>query len=312
MKVKLTCCVIAMGMLFLPCFSMALETQKIIPSDNFAITPTPESELLKNEESVEPPKLFANQFLEFGLMYHYFDYKEDIDPPGKSTEKGWLPGFYLGWSYNKKNDIYSKVLIEFSYGETEYDGTTQSGTPISFSNDNDQFLFRGEWNIGYNFVIAKDISLKPYAGYGYRYWSRGDAKVTATYASYKERYYWHYLPVGMRADVTLGDKLFIEPNAGFRWMFYGRMTAYLSELDPGYNDPEFKLGNKLGWYAEIPVRYKFSPYWSVVVKPWYEYSKIGKSNDDDLTYCGYYDGTYYEPASRTHQYGLNVGLVASY
>ena len=312
MKVTLTCCVIVLSIVFLPCFSIAQETPKIDPSESFAITPTPDSDLLKNEENVERRKLFANHAFEFGLMCHYFDYKEDIDPPGKSTEKGWLPGLYLGWTYNKKNDVYSKVFFEFSYGETEYDGTTQSGTPISFSDDNRQFLFRGEWNIGYNFAVTKNISLKPYVGYGYRYWLRGEANVTATYASYEERYYWHYLPLGVSAEFTISDKLVIEPNAGIRWMFYGKMRAYISDLDPGYSDPEFKLGKKLGWYAEVPLRYKFSQYWSVAVKPWYEYSKIGKSNDVDLTYYGYYDGTYYEPSSRTHQYGLNVGFVASY
>lgn len=312
MKAKLTCCMISMCIVFLPCFSMALETHTMDPLVNFAITATPDADLLKQEESVEPRKLFANQAFEFGVMYHYFDYKEDVPASRKSTETGWLPGFYLGWSYNKKNDVYSKVFLEFSFGDTEYDGTTQSGTPITFSDDNHQFLFRGEWDIGYNFAVTKNISIKPYVGYGYRNWSRGQSKVTATYASYKERYYWHYFPAGVSAEFNMGDKFFIEPNAGIRWMFYGKMTAYMNELDPGYNDPEFKLGNKIGWYAEIPLRYKFSEIWSVVVKPWYERSEIGESDTVPLTYYGTIWGYAYEPSSKTNQYGVNVGFVATY
>jgi opacity protein-like surface antigen len=86
-------------------------------------------------------------------------------------------------------------------------------------------------------------------------------------------------------------------------MFYGRMTAYFSELDPASGDLEFKLGNRVGYYAELPVRYKFSPSWSLVVKPWYEYSQIGQS---DIV-----DG-FYEPSSTTNLYGVNLGVVYSF
>jgi hypothetical protein len=297
----------------LPCFSSAAETQIINPPVHLAIAASPDSDIVINKESFEPQKAFAHQSFEFGMMYHYFDYKEDVSP-GKSKETGWLPGIFLGWNYNKKNAVYSKVLFEFSYGDTKYDGTDQSGTiPVTFDNDNGQFLFRGEWDIGYNFAVTKNISLKPYVGYGYRHWLRGETTLRSNgISSIKERYYWHYLPAGLSAEFTIGDKFSIEPNAGMRWMFFGKMRAYLSEYNSGNNDPEVELGNKLGWYAEIPIRYKFSQYWSVVVKPWYEYSAIGKSDTVAYTYYGIVDGYLYEPASKTHQYGVNVGLTVSY
>ena len=279
MKAKFTCTLIGLFFFALPVFTVAAEAQK----------------------------LSANQNFEISFMYYKFDYKEDLPAPFKSTENGWLPGVYIGWNYNKKNAVYSKVFFEFSYGDTEFDGTTQAGTPIKFSDDNHQFLFRGEWNIGYNFAVTKDISIKPYTGYGYRQWDRGYAKVTETYMSYKETYYWHYIPVGIGADFKIGERLVIEPNVGLRIMFYGKMTAYFSDLDPGYSDPEFKLGNKIGWYAEIPLMYKFSKSWSVVIKPWYEYSAIGQSDIVARTYYGALSGYFYEPASKTNQYGLNVG-----
>jgi len=272
----------------------------------------PDADILKDEQKGEDKKPFSYQNIELSLMYHYFDYKEDLPAPFKSTEKGWLPGIYLGWNYNKKNAIYSKIFFEFSFGDVEYDGTTQDGTPLTYSNNNEQYLFRGELNIGYNFAIAKNISLKPYVGYGYRRWSRGEKHITSTYASYNEKYYWHYFPVGITADFAIGDKLLIQPNAGLRFMFHGEMTAYWSELDDGFNDPTFKLGNKMGWYAEIPVTYKFSPTWAIVMKPWYEYSEIGKSDTEPITYYGSLYGYAYEPSSKTKQYGVNLGIVASF
>ncbi|MEN6320136.1 MAG: autotransporter outer membrane beta-barrel domain-containing protein [Syntrophaceae bacterium] len=271
----------------------------------------PDMDMLKGEQQTGEKKPFSYQNIELSLMYHYFDYKEDLSN-GKSTEKGWLPGIYLGWNYNKQNAVYSKIFIEFSYGNTEYDGTTQSGTAITYSDHNPQYLFRGEWDIGYNFAVTKNVSLKPYVGYGYRRWSRGEEHITSTYASYNEIYYWHYFPVGITADIAIGDKLLIQPNAGLRFMFYGKMTAYFSELDSGFNDPSFKLGNKTGWYAEIPVTYKFSQTWAIVMKPWYEYSAIGKSDTETITYYGSTWGYAYEPSSKTNQYGVNLGIVASY
>jgi hypothetical protein len=313
MKAKLMCAVISLFLLVLPCFSKAAEAQKNDPFMNNETTQNmPDMDLLKDEEKIKVKKPFSHQSFEFNFMYHYFDYQEDLPAPHKSTEKGWLPGITAGWKYNKNNDVYTKIFIEYSFGNATYDGTTTAGTPITFSDHNNQALFRFEWDIGYNIAISKSISLKPYVGYGYRNWSRGEANVTATYASYNEKYYWHYFPVGIMADFTIGDKLVIQPNAGLRIMFHGEMSANLSELDPGYNDPKFKLGNKTGWYAEIPVTYKFSQTWAIVMKPWYEYSEIGQSDTVPITYYGTIDGYAYEPSSKTRQYGVNVGVVASY
>jgi hypothetical protein len=298
MKAKVVCSVIGIFLLVLPGFSVAAEKQKGYP--------------FSDEKTTDTRKNLPNYNFEFGLMYWRLDYKEDLPAPKKSTENGWLPGVYLGFSYNKKNDFYSKIFFELSFGDVEFDGTTTAGTPIRFSTDNHQSFFRGELNAGYNFAVTGNISIKPYTGYGYRQWERGQATVTATYTSYKEKYYWHYIPVGVAADINCGKKVVIEPNVGLRIMFYGKMTAYFSELDPASNDPEFKLGNRIGYYAEVPLRYKFTEFWSVIIKPWYEYSEIGQSDTVDLTTNGVVTGAAYEPSSRTHLYGVNLGVVYSY
>jgi len=289
MKAKVACAIIGIFLLVLPGSPSAAEKQAEYP--------------LSSDKITDAQKNVPNYNLEFALMYLRLDYKEDIPAPGKSTESGWLPGVYLGFNYNKKNNFYAKIFVEFSYGDSEFDGTTQAGTPIKFSTDNSQTFFRGEVDVGYNFAVAQDVSIKPYAGYGYRQWIRGRASVTPTFTTYKERYYWHYIPVGVVAEINLGKWVVIEPNVGLRIMFYGRMTAYFSELDPASGDLEFKLGNRVGYYAELPVRYKFSPSWSLVVKPWYEYSQIGQS---DIV-----DG-FYEPSSTTNLYGVNLGVVYSF
>lgn len=245
--------------------------------------------------------------LEMALMLHYFDYKEDIPAPNKSTESGWLPGLYVGWELGKRNNLYMKFFMEISNGDLTYDGTTQSGEPIRFSKDNNQFLFRGEFNFGFNYSVSQKVSIIPYTGLGYRYWERGEDRGI----NYRELYDWLYLPIGVKVGIDLG-RVTIEPNIGIRAMFAGTMTAYFSDFDCRYSDPEFDLGNDVGCYAEIPVRIKLSPSWSLMFKPWYEHSRIGRSDYVSVYYAGHYDGTYYEPSSKTNQYGFNFGAVFSY
>jgi hypothetical protein len=261
----------------------------------------------------DPPEVFQKyRDVDISFMYHKFDYKEDLPSPLKSTEDGWLPGFSVAWSRHQKNTVYTRFLTEISSGDVTYDGTTQTGTPIRFTAHNHQFLFRGEFNVGFHFPVSGNLSLTPYTGYGYRFWMRGQAKSTPLYQTYSEEYSWHYWPLGIRADVRLSDRLSVVPNVGIRVMFRGTMTAFLSDLDHRYSNPEFSLGGKTGWFAEIPLKWKVSPSWSFVIKPWYEYSEIGGSDPVAVGYRGSYVGMYYEPSSKTTQYGLNCGMTFTY
>ena len=317
MKAKFVCAAIATLILFITSgFSAAAEVQNTnsVANENELSwdNPGPYPNPLSGRRDPANP---TNHF-DFGFMYWYVDYKEDVPPPGKSTEKGWLPGFYLGFDRNKGSSFYAKIFTEFSFGDDTYDGTTQTGTPISFSSDNYQFFFRGEINLGYNFAITPNISIIPYTGYGFRVWNRGQTQIRSidgmNVMTIKEEYSWHYIPVGIAADFKISNRFSIEPNAGARFMFYGKMDVMFSQLDPGFNNPDVKLGNRIGYYAEIPLRYRFSKNWSVILKPWYAYDEIGQSDTVDLTYYGQTVGALYEPPSVTHQYGINVGLSLSY
>jgi len=43
------------------------------------------------------------QYLEASFTPFHIDYREDVTPPLKSTESGWLPGFGLAYGYKGKN-----------------------------------------------------------------------------------------------------------------------------------------------------------------------------------------------------------------
>ncbi len=256
--------------------------------------------------------VYANESsFELGMTYNYFDYKEDINPPGKSNENGWLPGIYFDYAFRKKSIIYTKVHFNYSAADVTYDGSTRGGTPITYS-DQAAKLFRFEWDIGYPIPIGNDFTLIPYTGYGYRYWSRSQARATSTYISYKEVYNWHYIPVGIKADYKINDRWNIGGSVAANFMFGGKMTAYLSESIGGLNDVDFTLGNKVGFYTELPVTFRFTKNWALVLTPWYEYSAIGKSDNAAVTFGSTVLGYAYEPDSNTHQYGINLGVNLSF
>lgn len=238
---------------------------------------------------------------EMGFMHYYFDYKEDLIMPAKSTEYGWLPGVYLNYIFKKKSSIYAKVFLSYAAADITYDGSTQSGMPLKFTDQSAQ-MFKFEANIGYAIPIGKDFLLIPYLGYGYKWWERGESRYIADASWIQEVYKWHYIPVGIKADYNITEKLNIAASAAANFMFYGQMTAQFSYV--GGPDMDFTLGNRIGFYAEIPVTYKFTNNIGISITPWYEYSSFGESA---VNVYGFY-----EPSSKTNKYGVNVGVLFSF
>ncbi len=248
-------------------------------------------------------------FMELGVKFFYTDYEEDLDPPQKSTNSGWLPGMYLGFGYRKHSGLYVRLYGSYASGDLAYDGSDQGGTAIYFSND-PQTFYRFEANIGYGFQADPKTLLMPYTGYGYRYWRRGEANPSI--GNYEEEYDWHYLPLGIRVEHEFNARWRIGITAAANIMFMGRMKVSLSELDSGYNDPAFNLGDRIGLCVSAPIRYAFAKKWSVTGTPWYEYTPIGASNMELLTDHGTAKSLVMEPSSRTNQYGFDLGVEYSF
>lgn len=248
-------------------------------------------------------------FVEMGARFFYTDYEEDLDSPQKSTNSGWLPGMYLGFGYRKDNGLYLRLFGSYATGDLAYDGSDQGGTAIYFSNDPQKF-YRLEADVGYAFQAGPKTLILPYTGYGYRYWKRGEANPFI--GNYREEYDWHYLPVGIRIEHEFDARWRIGIAAAVNIMFMGRMKASLSELDSGYNDPAFNLGDRIGSCVSVPIRYAFAKNWSVTGTPWYEHTPIGASNLELLTYRGTAKSLVMEPSSRTNQYGFDLGVACSF
>jgi tetratricopeptide (TPR) repeat protein len=241
--------------------------------------------------------------IEGSFSYYKFDYKEDWNPPGKSMEEGWIPALRLGYSYCADDSGYFRGFYEFSISaRTDYDGAIQPTNEPLASTTRDE-LRKFQIEIGYTFKNNLPVSITPYIGYGYRYWKRalqdGVGGRGTPVKGFTEDYSWSYIPLGLKIRYETQDRLSFGLNAAVNIMFNGKMTAYLSEAGPAYPDPELSLGNKIGYLLELPVTCSFTLNWAATLTPWYEYSAIGRS---DVV------SGVLEPASRTHQYGVRVGV----
>lgn len=95
-----------------------------------------------------------------------------------------------------------------------------------------------------------------------------------------------------------------------KFMFDGKIRVRLSDIDPTLDNKTMKLGSKVGYRLELPFAYRYDSQWSLLLVPWGEYSRIGRSNAVPVTVGGQPSGSaILEPASRTVQYGVNVGIL---
>jgi opacity protein-like surface antigen len=260
-----------------------------------------------------PAAAVGRQYIEVGLGYRWFDYEEELEPPLRSNETGRLPSARFAYGYQGvDNPIYAELSFRYTAQSTDYDGTTQSGTPVKDSSDNTWWNY--EFLAGYivRNVLDSPIRVIPYSGVGYKVWERN----LNGSSPYSEEYAWFYLPVGVRVEVPVTPEFTFGVDASVRIMFGGIMQLDFDE--PAYDEPELNLGNRVGYKLQMPMSYLVNSRFSVMVNPWYEYTRFGASDWKAVTtevyneITGEYDKvnvfSVKEPSSDTHEYGVDVGV----
>ncbi len=261
--------------------------------------------------AADPKKDFIEQrFVIPG--YSYFDYKEILPAPSKSTEHGWIPS--LGFEYraaDPSNTWRFATLGQIGFGETVYDGSvsnivTKTVTPTIDKTSN--FFLTLETSAGRAFQVGR-TEWTPYVGAGVHSWNR---KLGGP-SPYYETYSWAYFPVGLRMHQSVNSQWEWTLDASYRIMAFGNI-----ELDPQLFGEaiNLSLGNRPGWKVSAPITYHPASNFSISVLPWYHYSEIGKSETKTfrVTFPGYGTGdvSIYEPASTTHQYGVQAMVMLNY
>jgi hypothetical protein len=262
-------------------------------------------------EELEEPQTAARPLIErkprfelsAGINVTSFDYKEELDAPLKSTEKGtfFIPFVQGKLFFHNLNESYLKFFGEYSGNVVStYDGSTELGVPVKGTNDHAFFEFETD------FYWAVIDNLYLYSGVGFRYWNR----FLNGGSGYREIYTWGYLPVGIRLDLPISETFLLGIDVSARMMFGGKIQVIFSETVTNGDDTELTLGNKAGYKIQIPMKYQPSQSnFNYQLTPWYEASQIGAS---DVRYNATKASLIQEPASKTVQFGAAISAARSF
>src|SRR5262245_10366376 len=92
------------------------------------------------EESLSVADIQPRPSHSFFVSPHMYglDYKEDVPAPQKSTERGVLAGFGIGYENQSLlgSDNLVQLKVDYSVGRLTYDGTFWSGKPAPVGNGN--------------------------------------------------------------------------------------------------------------------------------------------------------------------------------
>jgi hypothetical protein len=233
----------------------------------------------------------------------YYDYAEELTPPLKSTEYGWLPGVAAGYTYwGDAIPVYGALFFSYAGGDLTYDGSVQdqTGQVYPYVSTSPAGISNVHVRAGYIFkrVGGAALDLAVYTGYGYHFWSRNIAGGPPV--GYLEEYSWSFIPLGVEGEWRLGSRWSVGLGIAARFMVAGEIMVERSD----FGNPTLTLGNEPGWAAALPVSFSIAHSWAVILELGYESSAIGESNPSPPDVNGSY---IMEPASHTDQFRISVG-----
>lgn len=241
---------------------------------------------------------------EIGAGLMAFDYAEyDDDNVFLDGETGLIPGVIVKLKTNKK--IYYEWEGSLYYNRIDYDGQTQSGTPVKTNSD--ALIIDTHFKVGINLDPSFGRGQKLYGGMGYRYWYRnilsgqdinGDPVVGLL-----EEYRWFYGLLGYEVHFDASKDVKVGFDFRLTKMLNARMDVDFLGFR-SYDNKSLDLGNKVGARLAIPVKIKMR-HASLIVAPYYEVIDIGKSNTVPLTSGGVATNSeIHEPRSETRNAGI--------
>lgn len=236
----------------------------------------------------------------FDAMRFYYS---EFDPDDNilNTEKGVIPGLVISAAFEWET-WYSEFNYKYNTGKVEYDGQTQSGTPVI--TDTQEDIVDVNLIAGRYFGSASYYRSSIYGGLGYYYWERdilagkdinGD-DVDPLF----EVYEWSYAFLGAR--FSLHDSSYSGVLLDLRLQRMLEATMEVVNVD----DNQFDLGEEWSFRIGLPYTLATKDDNKLTIEPYLITWFIGRSPYLEITSGGIPLGTYAEPRSETYNFGLTL------
>jgi len=237
-------------------------------------------------------------FFTVGTEISYIQYEE----PSVMKETGVMAGIVGSYAYH--NHIMIKAEGKLAYGQIDYDGATQGGTPLKV-NGIPNYMLEVRGLLGYDFA-AKAVTITPYLGIGYR-WLQ-DNMQEKSLSGYKRESNYIYLPIGLEVVANLGNGWSLGASGEYDVFLWGKQISYLSTYDRRYNDIENKQTTGYGVRGAVSIAKKGEKV-GFIIEPYVKYWNIDNSDIQPITYSGAVIGYGREPKNNSTEIGCKLAVT---
>jgi hypothetical protein len=256
---------------------------------------------------VRPTSAVGSQTLDLGFDLMSFDYSE-FNSNGKllDQETGGMPGLAASWRYEWP-EWFVAVNLDYHEANVDYDGQTQSATPLTTTTDNYITNLRFMGGRVFNGIAGAKSTL--YAGAGYHYWYRdinpSSDSLGTPVAGLLEIYQWTFAILGTELGLVENPTTRLALDIRTKYLIGGTMDIDFMGFQ-GYDNTTLNLGTDWSFRLGIPLSIALSKTSGLVIEPYYDTWNIPQSNVVELTQNGVPTGYgVLEPRSETRNFGIS-------
>jgi hypothetical protein len=264
----------------------------------FKFTVQQEDGVMKINKTKKFGLMLPESSFNIGFDTRYIDYEEE----GLMEEEGWMYGIVGSYIYHGNNKLMFETSLSYVFGEIDYDGQTESGTPLKA--DTNDWIFEWRGLIGKDYRLRDSGIATPFIGVGYRYWN-DDIDASGGYE--REIQYW-YVPIGVKTIGTLIGNWTWGVSIEYDLFLSGEVKSHISDIHPAFNDPENDQDFEDGYGVGLALQFnrKLSDNYGFSIEPYIRYWDIDESDISTLTEYGIPIAYLVEPENETTVYGLRL------
>ena len=165
-----------------------------------------------------------NNNASLAFLQSHVEYGARRSPPNGAyadTDSGFIKGGRFAMSGMRTAGV-RNVYFHVSYSQT--DGSlTYMGSP--FTNSQNAQMTDIGLRLGQGFMVANDMMLIPYIGYGFHHWARGEPRSFTAPYNYYESYRNQYAAFGVLWQVELFRRLVTSLNLAYGRTIHPTMSA---------------------------------------------------------------------------------------